>query len=70
MLLPVLDKDTSEGGRHLGTEIATVDAEDARIVNLLFDPHFVDTNTTSAAFDVTIAFKIRGSVGYVIAVGK
>ena len=66
VFLSVLDVDAAEVGGNFGAEVATVDAEDARIVdNLLLGLHFINTNT--AASNIAIAFKMRGAVGDVVA---
>ena len=42
MLLAVLDVDAAEGGGDFGSEVAAVDAENARVVDNLFNHDVVD----------------------------
>ena len=69
VLLSVLDVDAAEDGRDFGAEVASVEGEDARVVdNLLLSLHIIDANT--AASNIAIVFKMRSAVGDVVASGK
>ena len=69
VLLAVLDVDTAKGGRNLGAEVAAVEGEDARVVDILLPGlHLLDAY--GAASDIAIVFEMRGAVGDVVAGGK
>ena len=42
MLLAVLDVDAAEGGGDFGAKVTTIDCEDARVVDTLFNHDVVD----------------------------
>ena len=68
VFLAVLQVDAAECGRHLGTEVAAVEGEDARVAHLVFHFDIVDACGATIGVDGAVAAEGAVTEGVAIAV--